>query len=203
MRTNYVLIDWENIKRESLDALEQEHFRLRIFVGANQNSLPFEIADTLQRMGKNAEYIKISGNGPNALDFHIAYYIGQLAAADPTGYFHIISKDKGFDPLIQHLRDKKISIQREESVQEILLIKTAKTTTLEEKISIVTEKLLTRKSGKPAKVKTLSSTIAALFQNKLTLPEIDNLLVQLQKKKLISVTGTKVTYTLESPPAPK
>jgi len=51
-------------------------------------------------MGERAEYVRISGNGSNALDFHIAFYIGQLAAHEPDAYFHIISKVTGFDPLI-------------------------------------------------------------------------------------------------------
>ena len=44
-----------------------------VFVGANQRRVPFDMASAIQRMGDKAEYIKISGNGPNALDFHIAY----------------------------------------------------------------------------------------------------------------------------------
>lgn len=34
----------------------------------------------------------------------IAYYIGRLAADEPGAAFNIISKDKGFDPLVRHLR---------------------------------------------------------------------------------------------------
>ena len=72
MRTNYVFIDFENVQPESLGLLEHEHFKLFVFVGAGQTKLPFEIAASLQRLGPRAEYIKISGNGSNALDFHIA-----------------------------------------------------------------------------------------------------------------------------------
>lgn len=31
-------------------------------------------------MRERAEYIRISGNGSNALDFHIAFHIGELSA---------------------------------------------------------------------------------------------------------------------------
>ena len=35
----------------------------------------------MQRLGPaRAEYVEISGNGPNALDFHIAYYIALTGA---------------------------------------------------------------------------------------------------------------------------
>ena len=62
----------------------------------------------MQRLGENAEYVKMGGNGSNALDFHIAFYIGQLAERGPNAYFHIISKDSGFDPLIKHLKTRKV-----------------------------------------------------------------------------------------------
>jgi hypothetical protein len=60
----------------------------------------------------------MDGNGTNALDFHIAYYIGRLAAKCPDAYFHIISKDTGFDPLIKHLKGQGISCQRSAAVTE-------------------------------------------------------------------------------------
>ena len=55
----------------------------------------------MQALGDRANYVEIDGSGPNALDFHIAYYIGELATADPTGSFHVISKDKGSDPIFE------------------------------------------------------------------------------------------------------
>jgi len=59
----------------------------------------------------NGSYVQISSRGPSALDFHIAYYIGKLVAVHPDAYFHIISKVKGFDPLVKHLKDQKIFVR--------------------------------------------------------------------------------------------
>ena len=80
MRTNFVLIDFENVQPASLAPLERDGFKVFVFVGANQTKVSVDVAAALQRLGTNAEYIRISGNGKNALDFHIAYYIGKLAA---------------------------------------------------------------------------------------------------------------------------
>ena len=66
VRTNYVLIDYENVQPEALSILDAEHFKVIVFVGATQAKVTFETAAALQRMGSKAEYIKISGNGPNA-----------------------------------------------------------------------------------------------------------------------------------------
>ena len=53
--------------------------------------------------------MKIGGNGKNALDFYLAFYVGDLAAKDPEAGFHILSDDTGFDPLIKHLKAPKKS----------------------------------------------------------------------------------------------
>jgi PIN domain len=167
LRINYVLIDYENVQPEALAVLEAEHFKVIVFVGASQTKVTFEAAAALQLMGSRAEYIKISGNGSNALDFHIAFYIGKLAAADPTAYFHIISKDTGFDPLIQHLKTKKIFAARSRDVSDIPLVKATNTKSQPEKLAVVVSNLQQRGASRPRTIKTLSSTVSAIFQNQL------------------------------------
>ena len=201
LRTNYVLIDYENVQPESLSALDAEQFKVIVFVGANQTKLTFEVAMALQRMGSKAEYIKISGTGSNALDFHIAFYIGQIAASDPTAYFHIISKDSGFDPLIQHLKTKKISAIRSRDVSEIPLVKITHAKDPAEKIALIVTKLQQQATSRPRTVKTLLSTVNALFQKQLGEPELDAMLKELQAKGFVTVTDTKVTYSLPTPVA--
>ena len=80
MKTNYILIDYENVQPKSLAVLKGHDFKVIVFVGANQTKIPIDLAKAMQALGSSGEYIIISGNGPNALDFHIAYYIGELAA---------------------------------------------------------------------------------------------------------------------------
>ena len=93
MPNNYVLIDYENVHPKNLELLANHPFKVFVFVGQNQAKIPFDLADAMQFLGKDARYIKIAGSGPNALDFHIAYYVGELAAKEPDAYFHIISRD--------------------------------------------------------------------------------------------------------------
>ena len=69
-----------------------------------------DLVKGFQKLGSLVKYVRIVGNGRNALDFHIAYYLGQLATQ--TRDFHIISKDQGFDPLIKHMKGKGISCRR-------------------------------------------------------------------------------------------
>ncbi len=194
MRTNFVLIDFESVQPESLAALEHDHFKVIVFIGASQAKVPFEVATALQRMGTNAEYVKISGNGKNALDFHIAFYIGQLAAKDPTAYFHIISKDGGFDPLLQYLKSKKIFSARSPSIAEIPLVKSNNKKTPVERAQLFIEKLQQSKATKPRTVKTLSSAIGTFFQKQLTDAEVSAVVTEIQKKGFITVANNKVSY---------
>lgn len=200
MRINYVLIDFENVQPESLAVFQQDHFKVMVFVGANQTKVPFEVAQAMQAMGSKAEYIKITGNGSNALDFHIAFYIGQLASADPTAFFHIISKDAGFDPLIAHLKTKNILAAREVSVTDIPLIKASTTKTPEDRLQIIVGKLRLAKATKPATVKTLSSHINNHFQKQLSEAEVSAFVSAMVAAGYIAIANNKITYTLEPVP---
>ena len=195
MRTNYVLIDYENVQPDALDRLVDEHFKVLVFVGASQSKLSFETAAALQKLGSRAQYIRISGNGSNALDFHLAMYLGELIAADPTAFFHIISKDKGFDPLIVHLKGRKVFAARSPSVQDIPLVKAASAESLSEQLALAKDHLEKRGSNRPKTLKTLKSSLDALFQHKLAHEGLDAVIEALQRAGVLTVEGTKVSYT--------
>ena len=194
LKNNYVLIDFENVQPKNLAILNGHEFRVIVFVGANQAKISFELASALQALGSNAEYVKIGGNGPNALDFHIAFYIGQLAERDPNAYFHIISKDTGFDPLIKHLKERKIFAQRERDLAEIPLLRISNATSAEEKIEAIVKSLAARGHARPRKVKTLANTINSLFSKTLDEAELMDIIGQMKKRNLIAVENEKVSY---------
>lgn len=196
VKTNYVLIDYENVQPEAMAVLAQEHFKVIVFVGANQAKVTFEVASALQQMGDRAEYVKITGNGSNALDFHIAFYIGVLAGIEPDAYFHIVSKDTGFDPLIQHLKAKKILACRSKDVTDIPIVKAANSKSPADRVAVVIADLKRRGASRPRAVKTLSSTISGIFQKQISDQEVASLIANLQKHGIVTVNGTKVSYSL-------
>jgi hypothetical protein len=198
VRTNYVLIDFESVQPESLAQLTHDHFKVIVFVGASQAKLPFEVAASLQELGSRAEYVKISGSGSNALDFHIAYYIGRLAAEEPSAYFHIISRDTGFDPLIQHLRSKKVLAGRVKIVADIPVVKASNAKSPQDRIAVILARLQQLKASKPRTIRTLSSTIASLFQNHLSEEEVRSLVQSLVSEGYLEIVGTNVDYALPS-----
>lgn len=198
MKKRYVLIDYENVQPEAIEALVREDCHVLVFVGANQTKVTYEIASVLQRMGERASYIKIAGNGNNALDFHIAYFIGKLAAKEPEAFFHIVSKDTGFDPLIQHLKSEKLMVDRVSLIAELPFHKKAhhQAETGSDYVAAITANLVQRGAARPQTVKTLTSTINAHFYKSLNTAEITNIIEALKKKGFVTVNGTKVTYSL-------
>ncbi|MEK6259333.1 MAG: HNH endonuclease [Planctomycetota bacterium] len=65
-----------------------------------------------------------------------------------------------------------------------------------QRLALVVADLRKRGASRPSTVKTLSSTIGALFQKKLTNQEVASLLGKLQSQGIIKVSGTKVAYKL-------
>lgn len=196
MKNNYVLIDYENVQPKNLEILKGHEFIVKVFAGAKQTKVPIELAAALQPFGDKAEYIQIEGNGPNALDFHIAFYIGQISVEDPDAYFHIISKDTGFDPLIKHVRSKKIQAHRERDISDIPILKISNSASNTERIDAIIMFLKSRGTSKPRKVKTLKNSIENLFMKKLENGELNALVDELVKRKVVIVDDTKVSYNL-------
>ena len=209
MKSNFVLIDFENVQPDNVGVLNGRSFKIKVFAGAHQSKVPFEMARAFQPFGQDVEYIRSDEIGKNALDFHIAYYIGRLAAENPNASFHVISKDKGFDPLTKHLKAQGISCQRSSSVTDIPgikisssksisntvdTIKVSDSRSVPEKVDVIIHNLAGRTSGRPKRLKTLRGTINALFKNKLQEAELDELIETLEKRGAIKVADGKVQY---------
>lgn len=194
MKTNYLLIDYENVQPKSLTLLNGVKFKVLVFLGANQSKVPVEFAKALQGLGSDAEYIQISANGSNALDFHIAFTIGELSQSDPGSYFHIISKDTGFDPLIQHAKKRKINIQRSKEIADIPLLRISNTETEAGKVDAIVLNLRSRGNARPRKVKTLTNTINSIFPKPLSASQLAALVRDLEKQGHISIDGESVSY---------
>ena len=130
MNLTYILIDFENVKPTAaeLKLIHGAEYRVRIFHGPHQNKFDADIVKALQPLGDQVEYIQCERAGKNALDFHIAFYLGRMIpgleiAAAPAGKsasFFIISKDSGFDVLLGHIRELGYGAARVASVREAL-----------------------------------------------------------------------------------
>ena len=203
MHSNIVLIDYENVQPDSLQLLAPEHFRVLCFIGPNQPKVPVEIAAAMQPLGVRAEYVKIAESGRNALDFHIAYYIGVHSALEPSAYFYIVSEDTDYDPLIRHLNAKNKHARRVKEIREIPLLKpaaskSAVSKSLEERIQSYADKLAQPKFTKPGTREALSNSIASAFPKQRSDKDVAAVVAGLEKRRSISIAGTKITYPATS-----
>ena len=150
----------------------------------------------MQALGDSGQYVKIAGSGKNALDFHIAYYVGELSAKEPSAYFHIISRDTGFDTLIKHLKSRSIKIQRERDLAEIPVVRMSTATSTDDMVTAIVKNLSGRGQSRPRKVKTLSNTINSLFTEKLSEKQLGEIVKDLEQRKYIRVNNGHVSYQL-------
>lgn len=116
---NIILVDYENRQDLYLGHLNDD-FKVIVFIGAQQNSekLKKEIAE--YNYESRVEYVNVLGVGKNSLDFYIAFTLGKLYASTQFNIVYILSKDKGFNPLIEHLRALGKNCIRIEDIHEVL-----------------------------------------------------------------------------------
>lgn len=212
MPNTYVLIDFENVQPKSLATLRGRPVHLKIFVGSQQAKVPFELAQTVQALGAQAEYVQIAGTGRNALDLHIAYYIGRLAAREPDAQFYILSRDRDYDVLIKHLHATRVHCKRTATLDDIPVLKlpapqkaaptqprAATPPRVEaDLLAPVIAHLRNLKASRPRKLKTLASTLKARFVKSGGDREVQALVEALKNRGAIQVSGTNVSYQLDA-----
>ena len=213
MATNYVLVDFENVQPD-LSMLANTPFKVKVFFGAKQQEgrVPFKLLDAMLQLGGHVEPIKVMRSGSNAVDMHIAYYIGRLVEKEPAAVIHIISGDTDFDPLVEYLRAHNVSCKRAKSITELAKLAhtkpqaPARSTKAaapvrkphSDKLAPIIKQLHSL-SGKPATRKKLAQTIANYFRHHggaLADGAIEHIIDELIRMKYVSQSGTKVSYHL-------
>ena len=114
-----LLVDFENVQSVDLEKIPDD-VHVGFVLGAKQTRLPTALARQAQPLGKRFGYILINDMAPNAVDFCIAFYLGEVLTQHPQAECIILSKDKkGFDPLVKHLtKDRGFNARRVNSQKE-------------------------------------------------------------------------------------
>lgn len=194
MTENYILVDFENVGSFDLQALKRDDVHVIVFLGSNQAKLPTELAVRMQSLGHRGQYVQINGVGPNALDFHIAYTIGELRIAGEQQFFHIISKDQGFDPLLAYLKSKKMRAARYETLAEIPFLTTNVPTSTADRAQLVVTYFDNAKNPRPRTTNTLKNFFRTKFGKEVPDCELQAVIQSLMSRKILSVKDEKVTY---------
>lgn len=194
MPTTYILVDFENVQPEDLAPLQGGPYQLRVFLGSQQTKLPRKFVIGMQQLAAAATYVEIEGQGRNALDFHLAYYLGKLASENPGSAFKVVSRDTGFDSLIECMNKQGIACARLQSLTELPGTAAARALEYPEALSAVVQLLTGMKAAKPRSTKTLRSTISKTLGAAFPEAQIEPLIVALQASSFLVVDKARVRY---------
>jgi len=102
MKGQHVLVDYENVQPTIEDLLKQAPglTDVWLFHGPNQ----IKRAEQLQATHERVTLVPHSGRGKNALDFHLSFYLGYVAARHPDASLLVVANDKGYDSMIEHAK---------------------------------------------------------------------------------------------------
>lgn len=106
----YYLIDYENTVENGLNGLSElgNNDQVVIFYSDNADKMSFDLHQRLQECQAAVEFRKITTGKKNALDFQLAAYLGYLMAKEEHSRFCIVSKDLGYEVLLEFWKDKNI-----------------------------------------------------------------------------------------------
>ncbi len=101
-REVHVLVDWENVQPDEAEvrSLVPDATDLWLFHGPAQRG----VGAGHGGFGERAVPVRISRSGKNALDFHLSFYMGYIAARHPDARFVVLSNDQGYGPMLDHAR---------------------------------------------------------------------------------------------------
>lgn len=191
MTQKLLLVDFENVQQVDISRLD-DGTNVIIFVGASQKAVPIELVASAQRLGERVEWQKVEGNGSNALDFHIACHLGRVLEKSPQLRCIVLSKDKGFDPLLRQLNKLGLKCKRINSLLEL----DPKSAPVDDPSYKRVVEVLAKsdKKTRPRKLKTLSQHILSIFQKNIAQKDIDRIVDMLFANKMISETNNIISY---------
>lgn len=110
MKELHALVDYENVQPglEELAKLAPGFTDIWLFHGPHQAKQAAQFAEAHERVTP----VPRSGKGPNALDFHLSFYLGYVAAKHPDAHLVVVANDKGYDPMIAHAKMLNFTVKR-------------------------------------------------------------------------------------------
>jgi len=106
----WAFVDYENTG--SLEVIDLAKYqRVLVFLGPKNTKL--KVGEISAPAFCALDLIAVGTNGPNNLDFHLAFHLGRFhETADPQIGFDIVSNDTGFNGLVNHVKSLGRKCQR-------------------------------------------------------------------------------------------
>lgn len=181
-------MDFENVHEVDLDLIANQLVVVILVLGERHKNLPVEFVQKMMKYPGQVRLVEAGKSGRNALDFVLAYQVGVESVADREGFFHIVSRDTGFDALILHLKKNRILARRDESFARAFeLPEKIALPAPDERIKVIIERLGRNQKSRPKRKKTLLSQTNAYFGKKLTDAELEAIVETLIADQVIEI----------------
>lgn len=182
-RTNYIFIDYQNVAEKDWDRVRGKPVVVTLIVGPDQKPFSIALVKKLLECEGKVRLVQTKKAGKNAADFVLAELVGEQRKSDPAGYFHIVSKDGGFDALIEHLRDSKGFAAKRSSFSDIPVLMN-----LVERVQWLAIYFKDHPKNRPGTRKALEADIQKNFGKALSQDELDATVGGLSAQGIINVT---------------
>jgi outer membrane biosynthesis protein TonB len=102
MKELHALVDFENVQpgMEDLLKIAPKLTDVWLFHGPNQTKRAKQVKAAHERV----TLVPHTGKGKNALDFHLSFYLGYVAARHPDATLVVVANDKGYDSMLSHAK---------------------------------------------------------------------------------------------------
>jgi hypothetical protein len=193
---NHVFVDFENVYEIDPALIGAKSTEFTLLIGPENKKLDLDVVEKLLTHAGAVQFIRL---------------------ADPAGYFHLISKDKGYDPLLDHLKGKHVHVRRHEdfaSLSATLLPipaqqppaaiaqarQPAKPALSGDAAHLL--EILRSFASRPRTRKTLTRHVITVLGNKINEEQAGHLIRELCSAGKIAINAQdKVEYRFPSPPA--
>ncbi len=113
---HYYFIDYENVHADGFIGVERitENDIVCVMYTERSKSISLEFIEKIGKQNARIESYKAGVGTKNALDFQLSSYMGYVIAknSENDAVFYIVSRDTGFDCLVEFWKERNIKVKR-------------------------------------------------------------------------------------------
>lgn len=108
----YYLVDYENVKKDGLNAINKltEKDRVCIFYSQNAETMTFGLHRRLNESVAQITFQKVEVGTKNALDFQLVTFLGYIIAKNEEKNYYIVTKDNGFNSVCLYWAKRNVNV---------------------------------------------------------------------------------------------
>jgi hypothetical protein len=178
---NHVFVDFENVKKVDVEVIGRRNVTVHLFLGPENKKLDVGVVEKLVEHAQGVRMVRSPSAGPNALDFVLAYHLGQAVLAEPKACFHLVSGDTGFDSLVAFLEIRKVKIWRHKDWSTLTfqapvkpVVSAAVVPKVEEVPAVVPAKKAAKKVAKKAAKKVATVAVKKIAKKVTVMPDLSD-----------------------------